>query len=368
MKKTLNILITIVMLGFFGFSIWYIGYRIFSLLNFSSYWTIQVIVAIGFIGSMIAIGLSVKSTNRFVSALNVICGYVITFFAYLFILLIIHNLIQILWSPSLVMSGITVLTIALILTLVSSLMGSSFVVKESKIKMRGLKKELYIMHITDVHLGHHRGKDYLTQIVKETNERKPDLVLITGDLVDAETALQPGVLDPLSTFNAPVYFIEGNHEKYVGSDKALKLIKQQGVRIMHNEVIETHGLQLVGLDYMNADEKTFDMHPSDNTNTIKSVLANLSFNKEIPSVLMHHSPVGAKYADEAGIDLMLSGHTHAGQIFPFTLLSKLIFPYNRGFHEHGKTKVFVSEGAGTYMMRGRLGSSNEINILHLVPK
>ncbi|MFB7141994.1 metallophosphoesterase [Gottfriedia sp. NPDC056225] len=368
MKKILNIIITTVMLGFFGFSIWYIAYQTHSLINFSSYWMIQAIVAIGFIGSMVVIGLSVKSSNRIVSALNVIGGYIITFFAYLFILLVILNLIQLIWNLPLIESGITVLTLALIVTVVSSLMGSSFVVKESNIQITGLKKELSIMHITDVHLGHHRGKEYLVRIVKETNERKPDLVLITGDLVDAETALQPGVLNPLSTFNAPAYFIEGNHEKYVGSDKSLKLIKQQGVRILHNEVIETHDLQIIGLDYMNADEKAFDMHPSDNTNTIKSVLANLSINREIPSILMHHSPVGAKYADEAGIDLMLSGHTHAGQIFPFTLLSELIFPYNRGSHEHGKTKVVVSEGAGTYMLRGRLGSSNQINLLHLVPK
>ncbi|MGG0175848.1 metallophosphoesterase [Gottfriedia acidiceleris] len=337
-------------------------------MNFSSFWTIQTIVAIGLIGSMIVIGVSVKSKNRFVSALNIIGGNILMYFAYLFILLIIFNIIQLIWSPPLVVSGITILTIALIVTAAGALIGSSFVVKESEVQIAGLQNELSVMHITDVHLGHHRGKDYLAEIVKETNERNPDLVLITGDLVDAETALHPGVLDPLSTFNAPVYFIEGNHEKYVGSDKVLKLIEQQGVRILHNEIIETHGIQIVGLDYMNADEKTFDMHPSDNTNTIKSVLANLSINKEIPSVLMHHSPVGAKYAAAAGIDLMLSGHTHAGQIFPFTLLSELIFPYNRGFHEHGKMKVFVSEGAGTYMMRGRLGSSNEINLLHLAPE
>jgi predicted MPP superfamily phosphohydrolase len=223
------------------------------------------------------------------------------------------------------------------------------------------------MHISDVHLGHHRGRDYLTAIVKETNKRNPDLVLITGDLVDAEPALLPGVLAPLSEFKAPVYFVEGNHEKYLGAERTLKLIEEQNVRIMHNEVIETHGIQLIGFDYMNADEDTFDMHPSDHTGTVKSVLAELPLKKDVPSVLMIHSPVGSQYADAAGINLMLAGHTHGGQIFPFSLLSKLGFPLHSGLYRPGNTKVFVSNGAGTFMMRIRLGTFNEINLLRLLP-
>jgi hypothetical protein len=84
--------------------------------------------------------------------------------------------------------------------------------------------------------------------------------------------------------------------------------------------------------------------------------------------LLHHSPVGVKYVEAAGIDLMLSGHTHNGQIFPFSLFAKLSFPFISGLYQQGNTKIFVSNGAGTYMIRARLGSFNEINLLRLVPE
>jgi len=117
---------------------------------------------------------------------------------------------------------------------------------------------------------------------------------------------------------------------------------------------------------MNADDSSFEMHPSDDPRTIKSVLAGLSLKTDLPSVLMHHSPVGAQYVTEKGIDLMLSGRTHAGQAFPFTLFNEVAFPFNRGLYQQDITHVFVSQGAGSYMLRVLLGTSNEINLLRLV--
>jgi len=125
------------------------------------------------------------------------------------------------------------------------------------------------------------------------------------------------------------------------------------------------GIQLIGLEYLKADEDTFDMHPSTKTDTIKSVLEELTLRNDMPSVLMHHSPVGVQYADAAEINLMLSGHTHAGQIFPFSLIARLTFPFSSGLYQQGNTKLFVSNGAGAYMVRMRLGSRNEINLLRL---
>src|SRR5262249_12310786 len=149
----------------------------------------------------------------------------------------------------------------------------------------GLSKEVNVMHISDVHLGHHNSRDYLSKIAMETNRRKPDMVLINGDLADSNAALLPGILDPLSGFHAPIYYVAGNHEKYIDNERALEQIRQQGVRVLQNEVVETHGLQLVGLDYMNADENTFDMHASNHSQTIKSTLSDLSLKKNTPTVL-----------------------------------------------------------------------------------
>jgi predicted MPP superfamily phosphohydrolase len=95
------------------------------------------------------------------------------------------------------------------------------------------------------------------------------------------------------------------------------------------------------------------------------VLPTLSLADDQPSVLMHHSPVGAQYVAAKGVDLMVSGHTHAGQMFPNTLFAPIVFPFNSGLYHEGEMRVFVSQGAGTFMPRIRLGTSNEIDLLRL---
>jgi predicted MPP superfamily phosphohydrolase len=161
--------------------------------------------------------------------------------------------------------------------------------------------------------------------------------------------------------------VEGNHETYVDAERAFAVVKQYGVNVLRNQVVETHGLQLVGLDYMNADDDTFDLHPSADSRTIKSVLASLPLKEGMPSVLLQHSPAGAQYAAAKGIDLMIAGHTHGGQFFPGTLLATAVFPFTHGLYHRGPLQVFVSQGAGTYMSRVRFGTSNELNILRLRP-
>ena len=183
----------------------------------------------------------------------------------------------------------------------------------------------------------------------------------------AAPGVADGVVEQVAQGFPQQQFVGGNHENYIDSARALELIARQGVKILHNEKVETNGIQLVGLDYMRADEQTFDMHPSADTRTIQSVLADLPVSAELPAVLMHHSPVGVRYVAAAGIDLMLAGHTHGGQLFPATIIAGLLFPFNQGLYVRGDTQVFVSQGAGTFLPRIRLGTGNEINFIRLLP-
>jgi hypothetical protein len=264
--------------------------------------------------------------------------------------------------------GAAALLIAAGTTLVGGIGANTFLVVETDITLSGLDRDVVAMQLSDIHVGHHRGRNYLEKIVDETNQRKPDIVLITGDLIDSESAFLPGELEPLTRFSAPVHYVGGNHEKYVDAERAFALVKKYGVNVLRNQVTETHGLQLVGLDYMNADENTFELHPSDDSHTIKSVLASLHVKDDMPSVLLHHSPAGAQYAAANGIDLMIAGHTHGGQFFPGTLVATAVFPFTHGLYHRGDLQVFVSQGVGTYMSRVRLGTSNEMNLLRLRPK
>ena len=367
MKHTLSVGILFLVLGLLALSVWYVGSRLHMLFGLASRRMILMGVAVGVVSAAVAMLGVARSASPAVGVLNILGGYFFIFYFFLLLGLIVLHVVQLKWNPPLTWSGVAVLALAFASTGAGAFWADSFVVNKTEIHLPGLKREVTVMHISDVHLGHHRGRAYLEGIVKETNRRRPDLVLITGDLIDSAAALEPGILEPLSELRAPAYFVGGNHEKYVDAQRTFELVVQQGVRVLHNEIVETHGLQLVGLDYMNADDEGFEMHPSDDQRTVKSTIADLPLRSGLPSVLMHHSPVGARYVAAKGVDLMVSGHTHAGQVFPITLFAGLVFPFDRGLRHEGDTAIFVSQGAGTFMARVRLGSSNEINLLHLKP-
>ncbi|MBP1732972.1 MAG: metallophosphoesterase [Deltaproteobacteria bacterium] len=366
--KLLAIAFPLVVLGISAACIWYVAFQIRTLFGLTRRWLLRIGIAAGFFASVVVMLSAAGSTSSVFGVLNVLGGYVFIFFVFLTLILIVLHAIQLLRVLPGKWIGSLALILALVITAVGALNANRFSVSETEIAIPGLQKDAVVMHISDIHIGPHRGRDYLAKIVEETNQRRPDLVLINGDLLDSKLAVMNDLLSPLEAFDAPVYFVGGNHEKYVGTGRAFEEISKHDVRILHNEVAETNGIYLIGLDYMNADEDTFDMHPSNDKRTIKSVLPALALADDRPSVLMHHSPVGAQYVAERGIDLMLPGHTHAGQVFPGTLFASLVFRFNRGLHHEGKTKVFVSQGAGTFMSRVRLGTSNEINLIRLKVK
>jgi len=365
MLMLLAITLRLFFLGIFLASIWYVAAWLHTLFDLKRRWPLRLGVAAWLFGSLFAMLATARATSAWIGSLNVFGGYVFTLYIYLVILLLVLHLVQLKWKQFEKWSSPVALVIALALTVAGAVRANSFSIVETEIKLAGLKKDVLVMHISDMHIGHHRGRAYLEEIVAETNGHRPDVVLINGDLVDANAALLPGVLSPLGQFEAPVYFVGGNHDNYVDTERAFELITRHGVRILHNEIVDLHGFQLVGLDYMNPDEDTFDMHPSHDRHTIKDVLPTLAIGKDSPTVLMHHSPVGLDYVTARGIDLMLSGHTHAGQMFPANLLTPFIFPLNKGLYERDGTTFFVSQGAGTYGPRIRLGTTNEINLIRL---
>jgi len=353
-------------LGFFG-SAWYIAFRVRTTFGLQRRWLLRVLVMAALVGSFMFMGFATKSADGVVGLSYVLGGYLFAGYVFLTLAFVLLHVIEWPWHIPKARVGAAALLLAAGATLVGGMWANRFSVVETEIALPGLDREVVAMQLSDIHMGHHRGRKYLDKIVEETNRRKPDIVLITGDLIDSEAALVPEELEPLARFSAPVYYVGGNHEKYVDAERTFALVKKYGVNVLRGQVVETHGLQLVGLDYMNADEDTFDLHPSDDSRTIKSVLASLHLKDGMPSVLLHHSPSGAQYATANGIDLMVAGHTHGGQFFPGTLVARAVFPFTHGLYHRGPLQVFVSQGAGTYWSRVRLGTSNELNILRLRP-
>lgn len=314
-----------------------------------------------------SIAATATSANPVAGGIYVVAGHLLTFHLFLLMTLLVTHALQKLGPPPPRPVAVTSLMIAAAFTAYGAIHASDFSVKRSTIELAGLEKPVNLMLISDVHVGHHRDGAYLKRIVDETNRANVDLVLITGDLLDSAAAFKPGMLDALKDLQAPAYYVIGNHEIDVDADRATALIASLGVRVLHNEQVQTYGLNLLGLDYMKSDEQTFDLHPSTRTETIRSTLESVQLPRELPTVVMHHSPVGVQYVERLGAALMLAGHTHGGQMFPGTAFAALTFPYNKGLYRSGSTQVFVSVGAGTVLQKSRIGTGSEIDLISLVP-
>ncbi len=214
---------------------------------------------------------------------------------------------------------------------------------------RGRKAAL----ISDLHLGHVRNGDFLRRIVAKVMKEKPDAVFVAGDLYDGTAIDAARAAEPLRDLRAPhgTYFVAGNHEQFGDDSRFLRAVTGAGVRILHNEKVEADDLQIVGVPYNHA---THDGH-------LRSVLQGIGVDRNRASILMTHAPDRPHVAEEAGISLQVSGHTHVGQFFPWTWVARRIYrQFAYGLSRIGKMQVYTSSGAGTWGPPLRLGSSPEI--------
>ncbi len=293
----------------------------------------------------------------------------VTMGVYLFLLMsvLVVHLTNMFLKLSPAMFGMVSLGLTLLISVYGYWNSTNIRNTKLEIPVDGLTQEIKAVHLSDIHIGHFRTNGFLQDIVDKTNAAKPDVVFMTGDYLDSKYALQSKYFNPLKKLMAPVYSVDGNHDYATHNDSITTLMRQAGVQVLQNDVKSIKGLQIVGLNHMTADRSSFDVHASGHKPTIQEVLPKLNIDQDKPSVLLHHAPNGIQYAEKAGIDLYLAGHTHAGQIFPFNLFAKLLFDFNRGLHSFKNTKIFVSEGIGTFGPPFRIGTRSEIVEIRLVP-
>ena len=221
-----------------------------------------------------------------------------------------------------------------------------------------------IVQISDVHIGPTLQRDFLEEIVSQVNALKPDLVAITGDLVDGTVEEIGGLMTPLASLQAKdgVFFITGNHEYYSGAHAWLDHLPSLGVRPLRNERVAIGGpagFDLAGVHDWTA-ESVDPLHAPD----LAAALAGRDPTR--PVVLLAHQPRQAEEAVKLGVDLQLSGHTHGGQIFPMTLLVHLAQPYVTGLHRDGEFQIYVNAGTGYWGPPMRLGTRAEITEILLM--
>jgi predicted MPP superfamily phosphohydrolase len=221
--------------------------------------------------------------------------------------------------------------------------------------------EMKIIQLSDVHLGS-VGQAHLRRLVRKVSDVHPDLVLITGDLVDPGSHLEPDALKALSSMNMPVYWVTGNHERYAGLEKVEEMVSRAGVVSLRNKVVDFKGVQLIG-DFKGV--QLIGIDDSDDRKQVETFLPMLSYDRGAYNILMYHQPEGFEYAAGKGVDLMLSGHTHNGQIFPFNAFVRMRFQCIKGLYEKDGAFLYVSPGSGWWGPPMRLGSRPQITVIEL---
>jgi uncharacterized protein len=223
-----------------------------------------------------------------------------------------------------------------------------------------------IAQISDIHVGPTIKQRYLERIVEAVNRLKPDLVAITGDLVDGSVAELASHIEPLRRLVSKhgSFFVTGNHEYYSGVDAWVVELRRLGIRVLHNEhvVIERNGARLVIAGVPDFGGQHFhESHRSDPQQALAGAPADAA-----ARVLLAHQPRSAPAAARAGFDLQLSGHTHGGQFLPWNFLVRLQQPFTAGLHKVEQLWVYVSRGTGYWGPPKRFGAPSEITQLKLV--
>lgn len=251
-------------------------------------------------------------------------------------------------------TGIILLTVVLSgYSLINSLY---LEVNHIEIPLKNLKREIKVVQLSDIHIGSIRNSSYMGKLVNKTNEIDPEIVFITGDMVDGSARLHTNTFNSINKLKAPTFFITGNHETYEGLDEVFRVLRHTDMIVLRDRMVECEGIQIIGVEY------------SFERNHMENVISQLKINKEKPSIMLYHIPRELKTVSKAGIGLQLSGHTHAGQMFPFNYLVRLMFPYMKGLYKYKETYLYVSPGTGTWGPPMRLGSRCEITVINLKPK
>ncbi len=258
-----------------------------------------------------------------------------------------------------VITGVLFFFIAFAYSVYGAWNASNPQVTDVRVSIKGLPdnwKGRTIVQLTDVHLGFVYRACFLSKVVAKVNGLHPDMVVITGDLFDGMDGDLSELAGPLSDLHAPegVYFVTGNHETYLGVEKAFSVLKKTGVTILNDEVRDIDGLQLIGIGYPERGRR----EPKIPGKVLKTLPG---FVPGKPTVLLFHAPVFINEARDAGVGLQLSGHTHKGQLFPIEYISRRIFKeYVYGLHHLGDYSIYTSSGVGTWGPPMRTGNTPEI--------
>jgi hypothetical protein len=232
-------------------------------------------------------------------------------------------------------------------------------IRRIPVQLAGLPEALRgrtAMVLSDLHLGHINGPAFSRRITALAARLKPELIFIPGDLFDGGEANVAAMVEPFRQLAPPLgsYFATGNHDEFGDTALYEESLTRVGIRVLANEKVTIDGLEIIGVNHGDASSPI----------RLRAILEGLNLTPGGASILLNHVPNRLPIVEQAGISLQLSGHTHKGQLFPFTWFTRRIFGnFTYGLHRLGKLQVLTSSGAGTWGPPMRVGTSPEVVLL-----
>ncbi|PAF41357.1 hypothetical protein BKH45_07440 [Helicobacter sp. 11S03491-1] len=245
---------------------------------------------------------------------------------------------------------------------------SILILKKISIYVANLTFPLKIVQLSDIHIGGLIQKDYVKKIVQITNEQNPDIIVLTGDIIDTKSSNVIQTVEELKNLKSSygVYYVLGNHEYFYDIDNIVQKMENLGFHVLINQniTITQENKPLINIagitDFMG--NRLGYLRPN-----LQEALLNQ--NSHVPTILLSHQPKIIHQTQDKAIDIILSGHTHGGQIFPFGLAVLLQQPYLMGLHKLSSHQVlYVNQGTGFWGPPMRIGTHSEITLITLLPK
>ena len=288
-------------------------------------------------------------------------GFLSCFLIYYLLVLVVWETASIIFRLSNTIKAVGVIVSLFVSTLIviyGFIRTKDIKIKPYEVELGSKIKDFRIALISDIHLGVFVGAKHIRNMVKKINALNPDIVVIAGDIFNGDNILLEDAsrlkeiskeFSNLKT-NEGVYAVAGNHDPKTNNNPFKYFIKDAGIKILDNEAVSLSKITLAG--------RADDTH---NVRTeLTDVLSKADTNK--PIVVIDHKPENILESIKHDIDLVLCGHTHKGQLFPVTLLTRLANgkEYFYGYHKHGNTHSIITSGVGFSELPVRIGSNNEI--------
>lgn len=215
-----------------------------------------------------------------------------------------------------------------------------------------------VIQLSDLHLRESIKLKYLELLVKKINLQKPDIVVFTGDIIQVSPKKLHKHIDVFRKIQSPSYYVSGNHDMVYGPKYLKELMQKNAITCIDDLVVklDINGvtIQLVGI--------------GDRYSFIRGIKRNIKdtfdkLDRSLPTILLAHQPKDILHVKDYRIDIQLSGHTHGGQVYPFSILVKLFQSYFKGIYMHNKTLLYVTSGLGYWGIDIRYKAPSEIAII-----